>query len=184
MEEQIDRTRDDNDLAGIIIYRVSLITDTSRPDIASTYSTLRNSTFRYPAHLPELPRRFQQQVAPPVNLEVDRDEYGNYIITWDDPAPDRDGNLPKYYTIYAARDGNVDLTDPRAEIAHRVTATAISTPTLSTKTWNLPSQPLTTPMSRASRRSRVTLSMRHSMPAITSSAIMPTISTSPLPRKL
>lgn len=119
--EQIDRARDDNELAGIIIYRVSMITDTSRPDVASTYSTLRNSTFRYPAHLPELPRRFPRQVAPPENLEVERDEYGNYIITWDAPAPDRDGNLPKYYTIYAARDGDVDLSDPRAEIAHRVT---------------------------------------------------------------
>lgn len=118
--DQIEHARDDGRLGGIIIYRVSMITDTARPDVAATYNSLRNSTFRYPAHLPVLPRRHDTPTPAPLNPRSERDEYGDYIITWDTPDPDTEGHSPKYYTIYLARDGKVDLTDPRTEIAHRV----------------------------------------------------------------
>lgn len=133
---QIELTASDHpsDLAGVVIYRVSMVTDTHRPAPLRLFTSLRDDAFRYPAHLPVPDLERPTIPYAPENVEVtttttDGGEY--YLITWDEPQPDAYDTPIKYYTLYIARDGKVDLTDPRSELVHRISDTRVLYPNLS-----------------------------------------------------
>ncbi len=85
--------------------------------------------FEFPAHIPELSWREGEQPAPPEDFEVEYDaERGSYLLNWSEPSLDKYATPIKYYTIYIARDGRTDLTDPRGEIIHAVRTTEVEIP--------------------------------------------------------
>ena len=124
LSRQIEMATDDADIPGIVIYRTSPITDTGHPMAAERYAALRDDIFLTPAHVPPVPGWEKTTPAAPEMPKVERDGHKReYVISWDAPPLDAEATPIKYYTVYIARDGVTDVTDPHSELVHRVDTT-------------------------------------------------------------
>ncbi len=127
MQIEMARQADDS-IAGVVVYRVSMIADTDRPAPRAQYKKFKDDIFIYPAHQPLLSTRDVTTPYPPENVQAHRNEDGHYVITWEESPTDSRGTPIKYYTVYVARQGDVDVTDIRGELIHAVEGTEVIYP--------------------------------------------------------
>lgn len=110
------RRVDESPIAGFVV---------SHPDRLPVMPQL----FSYPAHLPEMSWRDGEIPLAPDDFEVNYDsDRQSYILTWSEPTLDKYATPIRYYTVYLARDGQTDLTDPRGEVIHSVYGTEVEIP--------------------------------------------------------
>lgn len=105
--------------AGIAVYR---------PTPQAT-DQMRAALFTRPAHLPVTTGADPGlRPSPPSDIIATPGPDGTCILSWTPGPVTAESPAPAYYTVYAARQGHTDITDPRGELLHRTTATTAVIP--------------------------------------------------------
>lgn len=116
---QIEKVRANSGLSGVSFFRADHVIG-SESKIQDFYNELRENYFAYPAHIPPMPYNGVTTPATPANVKQER--VGNqYIITWDKNDDSQAEAPTKYYEVYLANGGVVDIDDMQTVVGHYVT---------------------------------------------------------------
>ncbi len=108
--DQITKVRKQEGACGVCFFRTMNIMDGQGSKETALYNELKNTYFKYPAHIPPMEYKVVTTPNAPQNVEYILDN-GVYHIKWSEPVLDAEGTPIKYYSIYRIVDGIINLND-------------------------------------------------------------------------